>query len=39
MHAPNAMLLIASNPVDILTQAMQELSKRPRNLVLTSSSS
>ncbi|OED49223.1 L-lactate dehydrogenase [Endozoicomonas sp. (ex Bugula neritina AB1)] len=33
-YAPNALLLIASNPVDILTQAMQTLSARPRNLIL-----
>ncbi|WP_257263727.1 L-lactate dehydrogenase [Endozoicomonas sp. ONNA2] len=33
-HAPQAMLLIASNPVDILTQAMQSLSHRPDNLVI-----
>ncbi len=33
-YTPNAMLLIASNPVDILTQAMQQLSNRPRNLVI-----
>ena len=33
-HAPEAMLLIASNPVDILTHAMQSLSHRPNNLVI-----
>ena len=33
-HAPGAMLLIASNPVDILTHAMQNLSQRPNNLVI-----
>ena len=33
-YAPNALLLIASNPVDILTQAMQCLSARPQNLVI-----
>ena len=33
-HAPNSLLLIASNPVDILTQAMQLLSNRPRSLVI-----
>lgn len=29
-YAPDALLLIASNPVDILTQAMQNLSARPK---------
>ena len=33
-HAPEAMLLIASNPVDILTYAMQSLSHRPNNLII-----
>ena len=33
-YAPNALLLIASNPVDILTQAMQNLSARARNLII-----
>lgn len=33
-YAPNALLLIASNPVDILTQAMQTLSERPRHLII-----
>lgn len=33
-YAPDALLLIASNPVDILTQAMQCLSQRPRKLVI-----
>lgn len=33
-HAPGAMLLIASNPVDILTQAMQQLSCRPSNMIV-----
>ncbi|SVB78861.1 uncharacterized protein METZ01_LOCUS231715 [marine metagenome] len=33
-HAPEAMLLIASNPVDILTYAMQSLSQRPNNLII-----
>ncbi|MFK0572306.1 L-lactate dehydrogenase [Endozoicomonas sp.] len=33
-HAPDAMLLIASNPVDILTHAMQRLSQRPDNLII-----
>ncbi|AMO55276.1 lactate dehydrogenase [Endozoicomonas montiporae] len=33
-YAPNALLLIASNPVDILTQAMQCLSARPRQLII-----
>ena len=34
LYAPNALLIIASNPVDILTQAMQNLSQRPRQLVI-----
>ncbi len=33
-YAPEALLLIASNPVDILTQAMQTLSKRQRKLII-----
>ena len=33
-QAPEAMLLIASNPVDILTYAMQSLSHRPNNLII-----
>jgi len=33
-HAPEAMLLIASNPVDILTYAMQSLSQRTNNLII-----
>ena len=33
-HVPEAMLLIASNPVDILTYAMQSLSQRPNNLII-----
>lgn len=33
-HAPEAMLLIASNPVDILTYAMQRLSQRPNKKVI-----
>jgi L-lactate dehydrogenase len=33
-QAPEAMLLIASNPVDILTYAMQSLSQRPNNLII-----
>ena len=33
-HAPDALLLIASNPVDILTQAMQNLSARPKNRII-----
>lgn len=33
-HAPGAILLIASNPVDILTYAMQELSERPDRSVI-----
>ncbi len=33
-HAPKAILLIASNPVDILTYVMQELSDRPDEKVI-----
>ena len=33
-HAPDAMLLVSSNPVDILTHAMQHLSQRPKNLII-----
>ncbi len=33
-HAPEAILLIASNPVDILTYVMQELSVRPDEKVI-----
>ena len=33
-HAPEAILLIASNPVDILTYVMQERSQRPAQRVI-----
>jgi len=33
-YAPNAILLIATNPVDILTYVMQSLSQRPSNLII-----
>lgn len=33
-HAPGAILLIASNPVDVLTYVMQELSARPDERVI-----
>lgn len=33
-HAPRAILIVASNPVDILTYAMQELSERPDERVI-----
>ncbi len=33
-YAPSAILLIATNPVDILTYVMQKLSKRPPNLII-----
>jgi L-lactate dehydrogenase len=33
-HAPGAILLIASNPVDVLTYAMQRLSARPDRHVI-----
>ena len=33
-HAPKAILIVASNPVDILTYVMQELSERPDERVI-----
>jgi L-lactate dehydrogenase len=33
-HAPDAILLIATNPVDVLTYVMQELSARPHQRVI-----
>ena len=33
-HAPDAILIVASNPVDILTYVMQELSERPDEKVI-----
>ena len=33
-HAPAAMLLVTSNPVDILTHALQNLSQRENNLII-----
>jgi L-lactate dehydrogenase len=33
-HAPDAVVIVASNPVDILTYVMQELSDRPRSKVI-----
>jgi L-lactate dehydrogenase len=33
-YAPNAILLIASNPVDILTHAVQKMSRRNHNQVI-----
>ncbi|AGA33898.1 L-lactate dehydrogenase [Thioalkalivibrio nitratireducens DSM 14787] len=33
-HAPDAVLVIATNPVDILTQVMQQLSRRPTRRVI-----
>jgi L-lactate dehydrogenase len=33
-HAPDAILIVASNPVDILTYVMQELSERPDERVI-----
>ncbi len=33
-HAPRAILIVASNPVDILTYVMQELSERPDEKVI-----
>lgn len=32
-YAPEAVIVIASNPVDVLTYAMQELSSRPRHRI------
>ena len=33
-HAPEALIVVASNPVDILTYMMQELSRRPKEKVI-----
>lgn len=33
-HAPEAILLIATNPVDVLTFVMQELSRRPAQRII-----
>ncbi len=33
-HAPDALLIIATNPVDVLTYAMQEFSSRPAHKVI-----
>lgn len=33
-HAPNALLIIATNPVDVLTYVMQELTSRPQHSVI-----
>ena len=33
-YAPNAVLVVATNPVDVLTYVLQELTLRPRNRVL-----
>ncbi len=33
-HAPDALLIIATNPVDVLTFAMQQFSRRPANKVI-----
>lgn len=33
-HAPDAVLLVATNPVDILTFVLQQLSSRPRHLII-----
>jgi L-lactate dehydrogenase len=33
-HAPDAVLVVASNPVDILTYMMQELSRRPKDKIV-----
>jgi L-lactate dehydrogenase len=33
-HAPHAVVVVASNPVDILTWIMQELSARPKSRVI-----
>jgi L-lactate dehydrogenase len=33
-HAPNAMLVVATNPVDVLTYVTQELSERPAERII-----
>jgi len=33
-HAPNAVLVVATNPVDVITHVIQQLSTRPRNRVI-----
>jgi L-lactate dehydrogenase len=33
-YAPGAVLLVATNPVDLLTHEMQELSRRPRSSII-----
>lgn len=33
-HAPNAMLVVATNPVDVLTHVTQELSDRPAERII-----
>lgn len=33
-HAPNAILMIATNPVDVLTYVSQELSARPKRRII-----
>ncbi|HOE67023.1 MAG TPA: L-lactate dehydrogenase [Candidatus Hydrogenedentes bacterium] len=33
-HAPNAILVVATNPVDIITHVIQQLSQRPRSRVI-----
>lgn len=33
-HAPNAMLVVATNPVDVLTYVTQELSERPDERII-----
>jgi L-lactate dehydrogenase len=33
-HAPDAVLVVASNPVDVLTYLLQESSKRPKEKIL-----
>jgi L-lactate dehydrogenase len=33
-HAPDAVVIIASNPVDVLTRVMQRLSKRPHQRII-----
>lgn len=33
-YAPNAILVVATNPVDIITHAIQQLSQRPRSHVI-----
>lgn len=33
-HAPNAIIVVTSNPVDLMTYLVQEMSKRPANRII-----